>query len=200
METTTLANRPETRINLMTLIIRHSKFLSLVLRHQPEKIGLTLDSGGWADVDDLLRKCNEHGKRINRTTLLLVVAENNKKRFALSEDGHRIRASQGHSIPVDLGIETRTPPPNLFHGTATRFLDSILEQGLLKQRRTHVHLSANIETAVNVGSRHGKPVILEIASGAMHNDGHLFWLSDNQVWLAEHIPTDYLRVMERNER
>ncbi|MCB0062887.1 MAG: RNA 2'-phosphotransferase, partial [Caldilineaceae bacterium] len=173
-------------------ITRFSKLLSLILRHDPGRIGLTLDAGGWADVDELLTKAAQAGHKISREQLAAVVAQNNKQRFRFNEDGTRIRANQGHSIPVDLGLEAQTPPPVLYHGTATRFLDSIRAEGLNRRSRQHVHLSADIETARKVGQRHGKPVILTVDAAAMHGDGHTFYRSDNGVWLVDAVPTAYL--------
>jgi len=128
-----------------------SKFLSLVLRHEPQRIGLTLDDAGWVSVNDLLRACATHGKPISLADLQRVVATNDKKRFAFDPTATQIRANQGHSVAVELGYEGSTPPDRLFHGTATRFLDSIRVQGLTKQARHHVHLSADAATATSVG-------------------------------------------------
>lgn len=173
-------------------LIRHSKFLSLVLRHRPQKIGLELDNQGWADVDHLLARMAAHGRKINLSILQKVVAENDKQRFIFSEDGRRIRANQGHSIQVDLGYKPVEPPEFLYHGTAEHFLDSIRDQGLLKRRRHHVHLSQDRETAVKVGQRHGQPVVLIVQAGAMHAAGHQFFLSKNHVWLTDHVPPEFL--------
>lgn len=173
-------------------LVRVSKFLSLVLRHDPGKIGLRLDAAGWAEVDELLSAAAAAGSPIDRETLDRVVAENDKKRFAFSADGTRIRASQGHSVGVDLGLEPRTPPEVLYHGTATRSVDSIRETGLHSASRTHVHLSGDEETARAVGQRHGRPVVLTIAAGRMHRDGHPFFRSENGVWLTAAVPPDYI--------
>jgi len=173
-------------------LVRLSKFLSLVLRHEPQRIGITLDANGWVAVDDLLAAAARAGTPISREQLDRVVAENDKKRFAFSPDGARIRASQGHSVEVDLGLPPVVPPERLFHGTATRFLDAIRAEGLRSQSRQHVHLSPDEETATKVGQRHGKPVILVVLAGAMHSDGHLFYRSDNGVWLTETVPVGYL--------
>jgi putative RNA 2'-phosphotransferase len=173
-------------------LTKTSKFLSLVLRHDPEKIGLELDSAGWAPVDELLSRCCAHGVIITVEELRSVVANNDKKRFSFSEDGLLIRANQGHSIDVELGYQPVPPPEILYHGTSERFLPSIREQGLIKGRRHHVHLSAQIETAKKVGARHGKPVVLRVEAGRMQEDGSLFYLSANQVWLTEHVPVSYL--------
>ena len=145
---------------------RLSKFLSLVLRHDPACIGLTLDAQGWADVDDLLQKANAAGVPLTRALLDEIVRTSDKQRFALSTDGTRIRANQGHSIPVDLALEPVAPPNVLYHGTVARFLPSIRRKGLRRGQRHHVHLSADRETASRVGSRRGEPVVLTVAAGA----------------------------------
>ncbi|WP_020471840.1 RNA 2'-phosphotransferase [Zavarzinella formosa] len=176
----------------MADVVKISKFMSLVLRHKPEEIGLALDENGWADVDELIRLMNLKGTSLTRPVLEQVVAGNDKKRFAFSEDGLRIRASQGHSVDVDLALPPSTPPELLYHGTATRFLDSIRAEGLKSGKRQHVHLSLDIPTATKVGQRHGKPVILVIRSGEMSAAGHLFYLSANNVWLAEGVPLSFI--------
>ena len=173
-------------------LVRKSRFLSLILRHKPETIGLTLDENGWVDIDTLLDATITHNRPLTRPELDEIVATNNKKRFALSEDGKRIRARQGHSLPVDLGLQPRTPPPVLYHGTAVRFLPSIREQGLQKMNRQHVHLSVTEETAYTVGKRHGEPAILLVKSEAMFAVGYLFFLSENRVWLTDYVPVEYL--------
>ena len=171
---------------------RTSKFLSLVLRHEPQRIGLDLDPSGWVEVEALLTACRHHGMPIERADLDEVVATNEKKRFAFSDDGRRIRASQGHSIEVSLGYTPQSPPSQLFHGTATRFLDSIRKDGLNKRERHHVHLSADADTAQKVGQRHGKPAILIVLAEAMHSRGHAFFLSENGVWLTENVPVEFI--------
>ncbi|MCP4441243.1 MAG: RNA 2'-phosphotransferase [Aureispira sp.] len=171
---------------------RISKFLSLVLRHQPEKIGLTLDSQGWANTQELLEKINKSGTALNLATLQEVVGNNNKKRFAFNPDGSKIRASQGHSIQIDLGYTPTQPPEFLYHGTATRFLESIQQDGLNKGARHHVHLSKDLPTAKSVGGRHGVPVILTIKAQAMFDDGCKFFVSVNGVWLTDSIPVKYI--------
>lgn len=175
---------------------RISKFLSLLLRHRPEVIGLQLDNAGWAPIEELLSLLEEHQQGITREQLEQVVRENHKQRFKISEDGLHIRASQGHSIPVQLDLERRVPPVILYHGTATRHLDGIRQKGLLRMQRQHVHLSARAETAHQVGSRHGKPVILEVAAGRMDQAGFHFFLSDNGVWLTEQVPVEFLQFPE----
>jgi putative RNA 2'-phosphotransferase len=173
-------------------LVRVSKFLSLVLRHQPARIGIELDRAGWVDVSVLLAACRAHGFPVTREELGAVVRENDKQRFAFNEDGTRIRASQGHSVGVELGYAPLAPPPVLYHGTATRLLASIRARGLSKGGRHHVHLSADAATAAKVGARHGEPHVIEVASGRMHADGYEFYRSDNGVWLTEHVPAKYL--------
>lgn len=177
--------------NLKTL----STFLSLVLRHQPDIIRLHLDAGGWADIEDLVARANAHGTPLTRDLVLAIVATSDKQRFRIDETGTRIRANQGHSIPVDLGLVPRTPPPRLYHGTATRFLASILAEGLLPRERQHVHLSAQTDTALTVGARHGRPVILEIDAAVLHQTGHPFFCSENGVWLTPSVPPAALKVL-----
>jgi len=169
-----------------------SKLMSLVLRHKPEEIGLQLDENGWTNVKQLIEKINAKGIQITAETIEDVVETNDKKRFAFTQDKTMIRASQGHSIAVELNLSVITPPDILYHGTADRFLDSILANGLQKQGRQHVHLSAAVETATAVGGRHGKPVILTINAKAMHNNGFKFYLSDNKVWLVDSVPCQYI--------
>jgi putative RNA 2'-phosphotransferase len=178
----------------MADIVTISKFLSLILRHNPGEIGLTLDSQGWALIDDLLEKANAHGKRISRQVLDRVVAENDKKRFAISDDGQRIRASQGHSLEINLALSPQEPPEFLFHGTASRFVDSILQTGLNAGNRQHVHLSLDQATAVKVGQRHGKPVVLTVRAGEMARSGFKFFLSDNGVWLTDSVPPAFISL------
>jgi len=172
--------------------IKLSKFLSLVLRHQPEIIGISLDEQGWVDVNELRKKSAAYGKVFTMEMLEYIVDTNSKKRFAFSEDKRKIRASQGHSVDVDLGYEPQTPPEILYHGTATHFVESILKSGLNKRKRTHVHLSADRETAIKVGQRHGKPVIFEVAAQKMQAAGHEFYLSENGVWLTDVVPAAFL--------
>lgn len=174
-------------------LVRMSKFLSLVLRHKPEEIGLTLDENGWADIEDLIRLANQRGTRMTRQLLEQVVSENDKKRFALSKDGLRIRASQGHSVEIDLALASARPPEELYHGTASRFIDSIRASGLHSGNRQYVHLSLDASTATKVGQRHGKPVVLTIRAGEMAAAGHTFFLSANGVWLTEKVPVEFIR-------
>lgn len=172
---------------------RISKFLSLVLRHQPEKIGISLDSAGWTDVEVLLAALAKAGRRLTRAQLDEVIATNDKKRFELSEDGKRVRASQGHSVRVDLGYQPAEPPDVLYHGAADRNRGPIFAMGLIKGARHHVHLSADYQTAVSVGQRHGRPCVLIVDARQMVSHGHRFFLSTNGVWLTDHIPPQYLR-------
>jgi putative RNA 2'-phosphotransferase len=173
---------------------KRSKFLSLVLRHQPQIIGVTLSKEGWIDVDTLLEALSQRNMAMTRQELEDLVATNDKKRFEFSEDGTMIRACQGHSLKIDLGLPPRQPPEVLYHGTATRFLDSIVRDGLRPGSRTHVHLSQDVATATKVGSRHGTPVVLKVDSRAMTLDGHQFYKSNNNVWLTLAVPPQYLHI------
>ncbi|MEM9776943.1 MAG: RNA 2'-phosphotransferase [Chloroflexota bacterium] len=173
-----------------------SKFLALILRHDPGRIGLELDPQGWANVDELLEKINRSRKwQLTRDDLENVVAEDNKQRYRLNSDKTQIRASQGHSIQIDLGLEPVEPPAVLYHGTAKRFLNSIMDEGLVSKSRQHVHLSADVKTATTVGKRHGRPAILLINTQQMAADGHQFYLSDNKVWLTDHVPVKYITLL-----
>ncbi|MGB7325232.1 MAG: RNA 2'-phosphotransferase [Rubripirellula sp.] len=176
-------------------LVSTSKFLSLVLRHQPEVIGMTLDAEGWLDINALIAAANERGTTLTLDLLHEVVATNDKKRFALSDDGLRIRASQGHSVAgVDLKLTETAPPETLYHGTVAAFIDSIRFTGLEKRSRNHVHLSADEATATKVGSRRGKPIILRVDAAAMNQAGHRFFLSANGVWLVDAVPTSFLSI------
>lgn len=174
-------------------VVKISKFLSLVLRHKPETVGVRLDAGGWVGVEELLAACARHGRRFTRSELEHVVANNNKKRFAFSADGLRIRASQGHSLGVDLGLSPTAPPAVLYHGTGALSVDAILREGLRSMSRQDVHLSADVETAIRVGSRHGRPVVFAIDAAALAAEGHPFRVSANGVWLTEAVPPSFLR-------
>lgn len=176
-----------------------SKFLSLVLRHRPEAVGITLDPEGWVAVDELLAACEQHGRTIPRELLDEVVRTNDKRRFSFSPDGLQIRARQGHSIEVDLGLVPVEPPELLYHGTVERFLPSIRRYGLIRGKRHHVHLSGDSQTATRVGQRRGHPVVLVVEAGRMGRDGHLFYRSENGVWLAQSVPAQYLRFPESAE-
>jgi putative RNA 2'-phosphotransferase len=172
--------------------VETSKFLSYVLRHAPESIGLALDEQGWVALDLLIERANASGRKLDRASVLKVVAENDKKRFTVSDDGKRIRAAQGHSVRVDLNLVPTAPPEVLYHGTADRFLESILRDGLKPQSRQQVHLSNDVNTASVVGRRHGRPVVLKVEAGAMHRDGKSFYRADNGVWLTDDVPPRYL--------
>lgn len=170
-----------------------SRFLSLVLRHQPETIGIKLDKNGWVDVDELLSALETNGKGIEVNELEDIVATNNKKRFAFNDTKTRIRASQGHSLKVDLALKKERPPFKLFHGTSYDNMLKIMKTGLNKMKRDHVHLSDDLDTAEGVGSRQrGQTVILEIDSGRMHTDGVVFYKSANGVWLTEFVDKKYI--------
>jgi putative RNA 2'-phosphotransferase len=170
-----------------------SKFLSFVLRHKPEAIGLHLDSEGWAEINDLISCAGKDSVQLNPVLIKAIVDSSEKKRFALSADNSRIRAVQGHSsTQVDINYEAKTPPEFLYHGTATRFLDAIFQEGLIAGSRQYVHLSANEATAVDVGQRHGKPVVLKVAALTMHDKGFVFYQADNGVWLTKSVPQEFL--------
>ena len=169
-----------------------SKFLSLILRHEPERIGLKLDSAGWTSVDELLVAVNRHGISLSSEQLKRLVETSDKQRFAFSEDRLRIRANQGHSVEVDLQYSSAVPPEFLYHGTPQRFVESIRMKGINKGERHHVHLSADPATAVKVGRRRGRPVVLRIRAGEMHRMGHVFRRSANNVWLVDFVPADFI--------
>lgn len=171
-----------------------SVFISLVLRHKPEAAGICLDEHGWADVDELLKGINDTGRTIVMDILEEIVRTDNKQRYSFNEDKTLIRANQGHSIPVDVELEEKKPPQYLFHGTAERFLDAIMAEGLKPMSRLYVHLSKDKETAVKVGKRHGKPVVLKIRAEEMYNDGSKFYLSANGVWLTKAVDRKYIDV------
>ena len=174
-------------------IVETSKFLSYVLRHRPEEIGLELDSEGWSDIDALIAAAARNDRRLDRALIEEVVASNDKQRFAISNDGLRIRAVQGHSTAtVQISHQAITPPPVLYHGTASRFVAAILRQGLRPGARHHVHLSQEQATAVAVGTRHGVPVVLCVDAAAMDAAGLRFFLADNGVWLTDAVPPRYL--------
>jgi len=171
-----------------------SKFMSRVLRHKPQNIGITIEyNGAWADTNALLEGMQKTGFKITLDEIKEVVATNDKQRFKFSDELYtKIRANQGHSIPVDLGYEAAEPPVVLYHGTAGKFIESIRSEGIIAKTRQQVHLSADKETALKVGRRHGSPVILTINSAKMHEDGYKFYLSDNGVWLTDAVPAAYI--------
>ena len=164
-----------------------SKFLSLILRHKPEEIGITLDEHGWANVKELLA-----GLNIDMTTLEQIVSTDDKQRYSFNEDKTLIRANQGHSIPVDVELEKAQPPEFLWHGTGKKYIDSICRDGLISKSRLYVHLSSDAQTAISVGQRHGDVVLLRINARKMYQDGYKFYLSRNGVWLTKHVPISYL--------
>ena len=172
-----------------------SKFLSLILRHKPDIVGISLDEHGWADVEALLRGIQKSGRNIDASLLEKIVAENDKQRFSFSEDRKRIRANQGHSLQVDVELVSRKPPAVLYHGTVERNRASIEEKGLLRGTRLYVHLSEDVETAMKVAARRkGKRLIYQVDAGRMFRDGFMFYRSVNGVWLTKMVPTDYLRL------
>lgn len=169
-----------------------SRFISLVLRHKPEAIGITLDEHGWADVNELIAGVNRT-QPLDMETLEEIVRTDEKQRYSFSGDKTLIRANQGHSIPVDVELPQSEPPELLYHGTAERFTAAIEAEGLRPMSRLYVHLSKDAETARKVGSRHGKPVIYEVLAGEMSRRGFEFWLSVNGVWLTRAVPPEFLR-------
>lgn len=173
-----------------------SKFLSLILRHKPEEIGLNLDENGWADVEELLEKSLKNGISFSREELFKIVETNDKKRFSFDASGGKIRADQGHSLRVELGFEEKTPPKTLYHGTAEKNVKLILEKGLQKMKRHHVHLSTDRETARQVGIRYGKPVIFQIDTEKMMSEDFKFFVSKNGVWLVTEVPPKFLEIYE----
>jgi len=180
--------------------IRTSKRLSLVLRHEPSSVGIELDHEGWVDVSVLLDALAAHGTTVSRSDLARVVEESDKQRFEWDVEADRIRARQGHSVDVDLGLAPAVPPAVLFHGTPVRNVDLILREGLERRRRHHVHLSADEETAHRVGSRRGDHVVLRVDAAAMSAEGHEFWRSSNGVWLTDAVPPAYLTVATEDAR
>ena len=175
--------------------ISTSKFLSLILRHRPEKVGITLDVNGWVDVDVLTEAMNKHGRvTVTLDDIKDVVATNDKQRFAFNDDHTKIRANQGHSVSVDVELEEAQPPAILYHGTSSSSIQGILTHGIRPQSRLYVHLSIDEETAIKVGTRHGKPVILIVDAENMFNEGYKFYLSANGIWLTEFVPAVFLRL------
>lgn len=175
-------------------VVKVSKYLSKHLRHAPNRIGITLQPGGWVEVDKLLAACENNSFPISREELNFVVANNDKKRFSFDSTGKLIRANQGHSVEIDLQLESQIPPDILYHGTGDKSVESILETGLQKISRHHVHLSRDIETATKVGARHGKPVVIIVDAAKMHQDGFIFYCSENGVWLVDNVPPEYLGI------
>lgn len=178
-------------------LVKISKFMSYHLRHAPDEIGLKLVDGGWASADDLIEAARRRGFRMTWELLEQIVADSEKKRFSLDAPGRRIRANQGHSVEVDLQLVAVEPPGILYHGTAEDRIPRILEEGLQRMNRHHVHLSAERETAIRVGARHGKPRVLEVQSRTMAGEGFLFYRSENGVWLVDEVPPRFLTVEPR---
>ena len=176
-------------------LISTGKFVSLILRHKPEVIGIMLDEHGWADTGDLIAGIQKTRPEFNMEILEEIVRTNNKQRYSFNEDHTKIRANQGHSIQVDVELKEQKPPEILYHGTGEKAVESILAQGLLPCTRLYVHLSKDIQTAIKVGSRHGKPVVFAVNAGKMIRDGHIFYLSENGVWLTKTVPAEYLRIV-----
>ena len=177
-------------------LTKTSKFIALILRHKPETIGISLDEHGWADVQDLIDGINATGKHhIDMRDLEEIVRMDEKQRYSFNEDKSHIRANQGHSIPVDVELKECIPPAVLYHGTGEKYVAAIDAQGLIPKSRLYVHMSADTDTARNVGSRHGKPVIYEIDCNSMLSDGYKFYLSENHVWLTKSVPACYLRKL-----
>ena len=176
-------------------VVKISKYLSKHLRHQPERLGLSLEEGGWVKVEDLLKACARNNFPVSLEMLKETVEKNDKKRFSFNETGEKIRANQGHSVEIDLQLKPQSPPVKLFHGTAEHNINMIKEHGLLKMARHHVHLSANTETARKVGMRYGKPVIFEIDTLGMLAEGFEFYVSVNGVWLVETVPPKFLKLL-----
>ena len=180
--------------------VKISKFLSLILRHSPATIHLNMDKNGWVNINELIDNANKYkNMELNYELIKIIVETNDKQRFIISDNEEKIRANQGHSIRVDLELESKIPPDNLYHGTASRFLDSIMKDGLKPMTRQYVHLSLSEEIAVTVGKRHGKPIVLYINAKNMHEDGYKFYLSKNKVWLVDKVPIKYIKHDRINE-
>ena len=175
-------------------LIKISRYISLILRHKPEAIGITLDEHGWANVNELIKGIN-----INIEILEHIVSTDDKQRYSFNDDKTLIRANQGHSIPVDVELEEIQPPKYLYHGTGKKYKDSIIEDGLIPKSRLYVHLSSDIDTSINVGKRHGDVIVFRINSLKMFNDGYKFYISKNGVWLTKHVPTVYLKEVLKDE-
>ena len=178
--------------------VKISKFLSLVLRHSPQTIHLNMDKNGWVEINELIHNAKQYKEIYLNTDLIKTIVEtNDKQRFIISDDGERIRANQGHSIKIDLELKSETPPDVLYHGTASRFLDDIMKYGLKPMSRQYVHLSATEEIALEVGKRHGKPIILCINAKEMHEENYNFYLSKNKIWLTNEVPAKYIKLIKK---
>ncbi|NFO98296.1 RNA 2'-phosphotransferase [Clostridium botulinum] len=175
--------------------MKNSKFMSLILRHKPQEANLILDEYGYANISDLIKGMRDKGYKITIEDVERIVREDNKKRYSFNSDNTKIRANQGHSIRVNLELQSIQPPSVLYHGTSIRFRDNILKEGVKKQSRQYVHLSSDIDTAINVGKRHGSPIIFLINSKEMFEDGYKFYLSENKVWLTDYVPIKYIKII-----
>lgn len=173
-----------------------SKFISLILRHKPQEIGLQLDEYGYVNTNDLINGMIRKGYNVTITDVERIVSEDDKQRYSFNSDKSKIKANQGHSIEVNLELQPVKPPMVLYHGTSKKVLNSILSQGITKKSRQYVHLSADIETASKVGTRHGELVLFKVDSKRMYEDGHEFYLSDNGVWLVDFVPSKYFDILK----
>ena len=169
--------------------------MSLILRHKPEVIGITLDEHGWASVNDLICGIEKNNPGFNMDILKQIVRTDSKQRYSFNDDKSLIRANQGHSVNVDVELKEKEPPEYLYHGTGEKYVESINQDGLISKSRLYVHLSKDIKTAENVGKRHGKEVVYRINSGQMYRDGYKFYLSENEIWLTKEVPVKYLEMM-----
>lgn len=172
-----------------------SRYMSLILRHKPEVIGITLDEHGWASVNDLICGIEKNNPGFNMDILEQIVRTDNKQRYSFNDDRSLIRANQGHSVNVDVELKEKEPPEYLYHGTGEKYVKSINQDGLIPKSRLYVHLSKDIKTAENVGKRHGKEVVYRINSGQMYRDGYKFYLSENEIWLTKEVPIKYLEMV-----
>ena len=172
-----------------------SKFISLILRHKPDVIGISIDEYGWANVEDLINGIKKYGKEIDMDVLEDIVSTDNKQRYSFSADKQFIRANQGHSIKVNVELKEMQPPDFLYHGTSSKSMESIMNEGLKPMSRLYVHLSNDYNTAINVGKRHGEPVVLKIHARRMYEDGNKFYISENRVWLTEYVGKKYMMIV-----
>lgn len=175
-----------------------SRYIALLLRHHPEKAGLCLDEHGWVEVEALIQGVRRRYPEFNRAVLDEIVARDSKQRYVYNQDKTCIRANQGHSIPVDVELKQALPPTILYHGTGEKYVESIQKVGLIPKSRLYVHLSTDIQTAIQVGKRHGQPVIYQIDTQQMIHDGFIFYISANHIWLTKAVPVQYLKIIETN--
>lgn len=176
--------------------VKISKTMSLILRHHPEKYNIYLDKHGWAGIDEMVTNLKTKYPHFSKEILFEIVKGDKKQRYSLNENKDKIRANQGHSISVDVELKSMVPPDILYHGTAIKFLDSIMQQGLLSKNRLYVHLSKDVDTAIQVGQRHGKPVVLSIDCKSMIDQGYVFYLSENGVWLTKNVPVQFINIFD----